>query len=73
MKLEIINGLPFYASSNDWRDFMRIGSLVEELIQLKKNYNIAYPDDNIINLACNIIEHLPNQDMTVSEWLGEEE
>ena len=48
---------------------MKIGELVEDLIRLKKSYGINYPDDNIINLACNIIEKLPDQQMTVDEWL----
>lgn len=69
MEPEIICGLPFYTPSRDWRDFMEIGRLVEDLIQLKRDYNISYPDDNIINLACNIIEKLPDQQMTISEWL----
>lgn len=46
---------------------MTLGALVENLIWLKKDYDIRYPDDNIINLACNIIEKMPNQQMTVSE------
>lgn len=48
---------------------MKIGELVEDLIQLKKDYKIFYPDDNIINLACNILENMPDQQMTVAEWL----
>ena len=69
MKPEIINGLPFYTPSKDWRNFMKIGKLVEELIRLKDDYEINYPDDNIVNLACNIIEKLPDQQMTVAKWL----
>lgn len=48
---------------------MKIGELVEDLIQLKKDYKIFYPDDNIVNLACNILENMPDQQMTVAEWL----
>lgn len=69
MKPEIVNGLPFYIPSKDWRIFMKIGTLVEDLIRLKDDYKINYPDDEIINLACNIIEKLPDQQMTISEWL----
>lgn len=61
--------LPFFIPSRDWREFMKIGSLIEELISLKDNYDIRYPDDNIINIACNILENFPNQQMTVKEWI----
>jgi len=73
MEPEIINGLSFYTSSIDWRDFMKLGELVDYLNQLKNNYGIYYPDDNVINLACNIIENLPDQQITVSEWLEQNE
>jgi hypothetical protein len=38
---------------------MTVGELVEELITIKRKYNIGYPDDNIINDACNILDKLP--------------
>lgn len=40
---------------------MKIGTLIEELICIKKKYDIYYPDDNYINLACNILEKIPQQ------------
>jgi hypothetical protein len=45
-----------------------IGELVERLIQLKKDYDIYYPDDNIINVACNILDQLPRE-MIISDWI----
>ena len=40
---------------------MTVGALIEELIYLKKKYDIYYPDDNYINLACNVLERMPQQ------------
>jgi hypothetical protein len=45
-----------------------IGELVEGLIRLKDDYNIYYPEDNLINLACNIIEQLPRE-ADVQDWI----
>ena len=67
MKPEMIDGLPFYTPTRDWRNVMKIGSLIEELIQLKKSYKIRYPDDESINLACNVLERFQNQQMPVSD------
>jgi hypothetical protein len=47
-----------------------IGKLIEDLIRLKKYKEIYYPEDNIINLACNVLERLP-RDKDVYEWIEE--
>jgi hypothetical protein len=47
-----------------------IGELVEKLIRLKKYKEIYYPEDNIINAACNVLEQLPS-DKDVYEWIKE--
>jgi hypothetical protein len=49
---------------------MRIGEIVEGLIQLKRDKDIYYPNDNVINLACNILERLPRE-KDVYEWIKE--
>ena len=49
---------------------MRIGEIVEGLIQLKRDKDIYYPDDTSINLACNILERLPRE-KDVHEWIKE--
>lgn len=49
---------------------MRIGEIVESLIQLKRDKDIYYPNDNAINLACNILERLPRE-KDVYEWIKE--
>lgn len=69
--LELICGLPFYTPSRNWREFMNLGELVEHLIQLKKTYKIYYPDDNYINLACNIIESMPDKQITIDDLILE--
>jgi hypothetical protein len=63
-------GLPFVTVPNKRgvNDYMTIGALVEKLILLKKYKDIYYPEDEIINLACNIIDRLP-RDMNVYDWL----
>lgn len=40
---------------------MIIGELVEGLIRLKKDKKIYYPEDKLINSACNILEQLPKE------------
>ena len=47
---------------------MTVGTLIEELIYLKKKYDIYYPDDNYINSACNVLEKMP-QDIEITELL----
>jgi hypothetical protein len=58
---EWICGLPFYTPSRKMEDLMTVGTLIEELIYMKKKYDIFYPDDNYINLACNVLEKMPQQ------------
>ena len=54
-----------------WRmESMKIGEVVESLIQLKRDKDIYYPNDNAINLACNILERLPRE-KDVYEWIKE--
>lgn len=59
MEPEWICDLPFYEVSNERMESMTIGELVEELINIKRRYDIGYPDDNAINHACNILDKLP--------------
>jgi hypothetical protein len=63
-------GLPFVTVPNERMTYMNetIGELVEKLIQIKGDYDIYYPDDNIINAACNILERLPASEK-VSSWI----
>jgi hypothetical protein len=49
---------------------MTIGTLVEKLILLKKYKEIYYPEDNIINAACNILDRLPSE-MDVQDWINQ--
>lgn len=35
---------------------MTTGELIEKIIYIKRKYDICYPDDNAINLACNVLE-----------------
>lgn len=49
---------------------MSVRELIDQLIYFKRKYEIYYPDDNVINLACNVLERLP-QDVQVSELLCE--
>ena len=65
---EWICGLPFYTPSKNMEDWMTVGALIDELIYLKKKYDIYYPDDNYINLACNVLERMP-QDIEIIELL----
>ena len=65
---EWICGLPFYTPSKNMEDWMTVGALIDELIYLKKKYDIYYPDDNYINLACNALERMP-QDIEIIELL----
>ena len=65
---EWICGLPFYIPSRNMEDWMIVGSLIEELIYIKKKYDICYPDDNYINSACNVLEKMP-QNIEISELL----
>lgn len=54
-----------------WRmESMKIGEVIESLIQLKRDKDIYYPDDTSINLACNILERLPRE-KDVHEWIKE--
>ena len=55
---------------NEGMGSMRIGEIVESLIQLKRDKDIYYPNDNAINLACNILERLPRE-KDVYEWIKE--
>jgi hypothetical protein len=63
-------GLPFVTVSNERMTYMNetIGELIERLIRIKRDYDIYYPDDNIINVACNILERLPREE-NVYEWI----
>jgi len=71
MDVEYIYGLPFIVASNERARYnMTIGEIVEGLIKLKKDKDIYYPDDEIINSACNILEKLPRQ-MSIYDWLKE--
>lgn len=70
MKIELIYGLPFVAVPNERVDDMIIGEVVEGLIQLKKDKEIYYPEDKIINAACNILERLPRES-SVYDWIKE--
>ena len=63
-------GLPFVTVFNGRMKSMKIGEIVEDLIQLKRDKDIYYPDDNAINLACNILERLPRE-KDVHEWIKE--
>ena len=65
---EWICGLPFYTPSRIVEDCMTVRALIEELIYMKKKYEIYYPDDNYINLACNILEKM-TQDIEITELL----
>lgn len=66
---EWIYGLPFYTPRHERSNYMTIGALVEDLIELKRRYEISHPDDNVINDACNILDKLPAQD-NVAEWIA---
>lgn len=68
IKFEVIGGLPFYTPVRNMEEFMTVGELVEGLIYLKEKYNISYPDDNYINLACNLLDKQP-KDGNISELL----
>jgi hypothetical protein len=70
MEIEWIWGLPFVTVPNERMCDMSIGEVVEGLIQLKKDKDIYYPNDQIINAACNILEKLPRE-MNVYEWIKE--
>jgi hypothetical protein len=49
---------------------MTFGKLIDDLDRLKKYKEIYYPEDNIINAACNVLEQFPvNKD--VYEWIKE--
>jgi hypothetical protein len=63
-------GLPFVTVFNGRMESMKIGEVVESLIQLKRDMDIYYPDDTSINLACNILERLPRE-KDVHEWIKE--
>ena len=65
---EWICRLPFYTPSRNMEDWMTVGALIDELIYLKKKYDIYYPDDNYINSACNVLERMP-QDIEIIELL----
>ena len=69
---EWICGLPFHSPSNNMEEFMTIGTLIEELIYLKRKYDICYPDDNYINSVCNILERMP-QNIEIAELLKSKE
>ena len=62
--------LPFVTVPNERRTNMNIGEVVEELINIKRKYNIGYPNDEAINNACNILDHLPRH-KNVDEWIEE--
>lgn len=49
---------------------MKVRELTDQLIWFKKKYEIYYPDDNVINAACNIIDRLP-QELELSELLSQ--
>ena len=66
---EWVYGIPFYTVTNERMEAMTIGELVEELINIKRKYDIGYPDDNAINNACNILDKLPRT-KTVYEILS---
>ena len=70
MKCQWIGGLPFYEPDNERRIELNIGAIVEELIFIKRQYGISYPNDTAINDACNILDRLP-RDKTASEWIIE--
>ncbi|MDU7031162.1 MAG: hypothetical protein E6357_26245 [Clostridiales bacterium] len=59
IKFEVIGGLPFYTPVRNIEEFMTVGELVEGLIYMKEKYDIGYPDDDYINLACNLLDKLP--------------
>lgn len=59
IKFEVIGGLPFYTPVRNMEEFMTVGELVEGLIYMKEKYDIGYPDDDYINLACNLLDKLP--------------
>jgi hypothetical protein len=63
-------GLPFVTVPNERMGYMIIGEVIEGLIQLKKDKNINYPEDNFINDACNILSKLPRE-MNIYEWIRE--
>lgn len=65
---EWIYELPFYTPLRNMEDWMTVGALIEELIYMKKKYDIYYPDDNYINSACNVLERMP-QDIEITELL----
>lgn len=70
MNPEWICGLPFYTVLNERMESMTIGELVEELINIKRQYDIGYPDDSAINNACNILDKFPRE-KTVYEILSD--
>lgn len=70
MEPEWICDLPFYMVTNERMTSMIIGEVVEELIQIKKDYDIRYPYDEAINNACNILDRLPRE-KSVYEWIQE--
>ena len=47
---------------------MTIGELVEELISIKRIYGIHFPDDEAINICCNLLDKL-DRNKEVSEVL----
>ena len=65
---EWIGGLPFYTPSRNTEDWMTVSKLIEDLIYIKKKYDIYYPEDDCINSACNVLEKMP-QDIEITELL----
>jgi hypothetical protein len=64
--------LPFVTVSNERMTNMNIGEVIEELILIKKTYDIRYPYGEAIDNACNILKRLPRT-KNVYEWVKEHE
>lgn len=62
--------LPFVTVPNERKTNMNISEVVEELINIKRKYNIGYPYEEAINNACNILDRLPRH-KNVDEWIEE--
>lgn len=66
MAIEMINNLPFTTPSNNMNEYLTVNKLIEELEYIKNKYDMEYPDNGFIDIACSLAALL-SQNISINE------